>query len=219
MCRLIISASKQHAALISKYKKSPKAVTVPCFHPILSWHWPSFENLFPTEPFEGLDLLQSLNLQSFCKHVQSPVLSTSLDTHTHGLPLVWTPPNHISSTKEEGVAGMTARGLRCSSALQHRLIRHIAVCVLRMMSAGPSQCLCCVSSFPFLYVLFAVYIPLQRNPMKCHDFPNASYLTTFVCCRVNTVVHVIEAVFDSAPLFTACLNISNQPRREGKCCQ
>lgn len=50
--------------------------------------------------------------------------------------------------------------------------------------------------------------------MKCHDFPNASYLTTFVCCRVNTVVHVIKAVFDSAPLFTACLNISKQPTME-----
>lgn len=75
---LIISANKQHAALISKYKKSQKAVTLPCVHNSSKNIWmvqiPFFHCVVwksaPNWAFEVLDLLQSLNLQSFCKHVQ-----------------------------------------------------------------------------------------------------------------------------------------------------
>lgn len=50
-----------------------------------------------------------------------------------------------------------------------------------------------------------------RKPNKMPDFLHASHLTSFLCCRVNTVVRVIKAAFHSAASAT------NQVQRNQPC--
>lgn len=109
----------------------------------------------------------------------------------------------LSSTEEEGAAGMTALSWRLqhSSALQHRQIRHIQQQrVLRMMSSTSSLRVCCVwsSRFVFSITLHCLFSPMEKLD-KMPAFSHAGYLTTFICCRVNcnTGIHVIKAAFDS----------------------
>lgn len=118
--RLIISTSKQHAALISKHKEPKSCDSALCLYlstehfsgsdPILSWRRTWFENLLPTAPLKFWTCSNPPNLPSLLWTCAAP--GARHQPRHAPRTLMCTPANHFQARRRKGVAGTAALSWR-----------------------------------------------------------------------------------------------------------